>query len=598
MKTVATFCVIVCILYKIILVVGDDQVEGQSVQSRRTARDVTDPAAIDCKMSPWTEWSNCDPCSKIMFRSRSVEVFGQFKGLACTQPLGDRKPCRTDQACEEELPPQCSSTEFECESGTCIKKRLVCNGDNDCGDFSDEDCEQDPRRPCGNQDLQLSELGRTAGYGINVLGSEPRSNAFNNDFFNGLCTRVRDPSTLEYHRVPWNVATLNYATISEESFSKEIYEDTSSLLKEILEERKSSLSLGLSFKFKPTELSLSPNSTANANIDLQYGHSDSIKKITEYSSTKNRSFMRVKGKVQLSTFRMRSRDQMTTETFLDDVKYLPVEYAKGEYFRFMEDYGTHYAASGKEGGEYELVYVLNKDTLKTKKLTERNIQDCLTLDMSIDFQGTPSLEKAKAHVKPGFCDDVKTSEDGQGDGKALIDKVVTAVKGGTIQTATRFRTQIQRDGVLDVETYVQWAKSLEVAPVLINNQPEAIHSLIPLKMPHAEAKRENLQRAIEDYIAEYSVCKCQPCHNGGTITLIDGLCHCLCPPEFEGLACQTIKSDLLKERGEPIPQEGNWGCWSAWSSCSGGRRSRTRSCNTQGLTGASCKGETLSTDYC
>lgn len=84
--------------------------------------------------------------------------------------------------------------------------------------------------------------------------------------------------------------------------------------------------------------------------------------------------MRVKGKVQLSTFRMRSRDPMLTEIFLNDISYLPVEYNKGEYFRFLEDYGTHYAMSGKSGGEYELIYVMNKEVMKTTSmLSEKSV---------------------------------------------------------------------------------------------------------------------------------------------------------------------------------------------------------------------------------
>lgn len=45
---------------------------------------------------------------------------------------------------------------------------------------------------------------------VNILGADPRMNPFNNDFFNGKCDKVRNPQTLQYDRLPWNVGVLNY----------------------------------------------------------------------------------------------------------------------------------------------------------------------------------------------------------------------------------------------------------------------------------------------------------------------------------------------------------------------------------------------------
>lgn len=65
---------------------------------------------------------------------------------------------------------------------------------------------------------------------------------------------------------------------------------------------------------------------------------------------------------------MRSNSLMLSEIFLEDVANLPVQYEKGQYFRFLEDYGTHYTRNGKTGGEYELVYVLNMDSVREKSM--------------------------------------------------------------------------------------------------------------------------------------------------------------------------------------------------------------------------------------
>ncbi|XP_015194299.2 complement component C9 [Lepisosteus oculatus] len=594
MKTLAVLSVILCLLQGIILVDGGDFMDN-SKPLQRMAREVGAPAQVDCKLSTWSPWSKCDPCSKQMFRARSVEVFGQFGGQTCFEPLGQKKACTTDDACDR-VQPECSETEFRCESGTCIKKRLECNGDNDCGDLSDEDCEEPHRPPCGKSLVDLSELGRTAGYGINILGSHPRANPFNNEFFNGVCNRVRDPSTREYNRIPWNVVALTYATLTEESFSKDIFEEASTLVRELLTEKSISADAGFSFKFSgsPKEEGAASDTGGGFKGGVNVDSSEKIKTINEYSTVKTKSFMRVKGKIQLSTFRMRSRDLRLSDTFLDDLIDLPLEYSKSRYFDFLEDYGTHYTVSGTAGGKYDLVYVMDKETLKTSRMKEEEIKKCLGFDASVDFK-TSGVD-LDLHAKPKFCNNLKTGSTATNESTALLEKVISFVSGGTPASTAALKRQIEKEGVMDVNAYVEWARSLDVAPVLVTSKPEAIYNLVPLTMTDANKKKANLEAAINDYIEEYNVCKCKPCQNGGTVTLIDGDCLCLCLPKFEGIACQNRKSEAIDSG--TVVQEGNWACWSSWSACAGGHRTRSRICNTEGLSKGSCKGEQVKTDYC
>lgn len=474
----------------------------------------------------------------------------------------------------------------------------MCNGDYDCEDGSDEDC--DPlRRTCQDLSLDANEQSRTAGYGVTVLGGDPRMNPFNNDYFNGRCDRVKNPYTGKTDRLPWNVGVFNYQTLVEETTSREIYEDTHSLLREMLREMNTQVNAGLSFKFSPVEPSLAKQPNISLNLGLKFEKKTMIREVTEHANVKNKSYMRVKGRIQLSTYRLRSHELKVADEFLQHIKSLPLEYDKGIYFAFLEDYGTHYTKNGKTGGEYELIYVLNQDTIKARNLTERNVQECIKIGITADFTGI-NVSGGKAHFTPSHCDNKDSKTEVRVEGKALVDKVMTSVKGGTLEGAVTMRAKLDKDGHMDIATYQQWARGLADVPALLNSESEPIHNLIPLTMPDANALISNLRRATSDYVAEYNVCKCQPCMNGGSVALLDGRCICLCTHLFQGMACQNYKGDEARHQGSrpTVAQEGNWACWSSWSDCNGGRRSRRRSCNTEGLQDAVCRGDTHSEVYC
>lgn len=78
---------------------------------------------------------------------------------------------------------------------------------------------------------------------------------------------------------------LSCQTLVEEIMSREIYENSQSLLREILTEMNTKVDAGLSFKFTPSEKSMS-NLTASADGSLGYEKKTMIKQVSEITNSK------------------------------------------------------------------------------------------------------------------------------------------------------------------------------------------------------------------------------------------------------------------------------------------------------------------------
>lgn len=80
---------------------------------------------------------------------------------------------------------------------------------------------------------------------------------------------------------------MPFQTLVEETASREIYEDSHSLLREMLKEMSIKVDAGLSFKFKSTEPSMSNNSL-NLDASLEYEKKTMIKDVSELTNVKVR----------------------------------------------------------------------------------------------------------------------------------------------------------------------------------------------------------------------------------------------------------------------------------------------------------------------
>lgn len=59
---------------------------------------------------------------------------------------------------------------------------------------------------------------------------------------------------------------------------------------------------------------------------------------------------------------------------------------------------------------------------------------------------------------------------GNVEGKAVIDRVMTSVKGGTLQAAAAMRAKLDKDGLMDLQTYENWAASIPDVPALMYSE--------------------------------------------------------------------------------------------------------------------------------
>ncbi|XP_066458492.1 complement component C9 [Eleutherodactylus coqui] len=554
-------------------------------------REVNDPAPVDCQLSSWGTWTECDPCTGRKYRSRSIVKFGQFGGARCLSSLGEVQRCMTDKPCEEKI--DCGN-DFECETGRCIKQRLVCNGDNDCGDYSDEVCEDKvPQEVCRNLNIELSEIGRTAGDGINILGMETRRNPFDNEYFNGVCNRVRDGNTKTYYRVPWNAAALVYQTKADKAFTTETFKSTVELLSVLIKEKTEHFDASISLKVTPTE---GNKDAVNLTMGVKQFSNETLNKLKELSKVENKQFMRITGTIQLATFQMRTRNYMLSNSFIEDVRSLPYFYDKAEYFSLLEMYGTHYTVSGSVGGKYDLVYILDSTALKSNEITMADVKSCLGYNIGLNLASEGI--KGDLNVDSSKCEKVLINNKETVDNSGVIDHVVSLIEGGTVAFTAKLETKLTQNKQVDIDDYVEWSSSLVDAPVLTKKKPSPIHTLIPIDIKDAYVKSRNLERATEEYIDEYSTCKCQPCKNGGTVMVVDGECLCKCPERFKGLACQTPKSGIYDNHSDAI--NGNWGCWADSTACVNGEKNQTRQCNNPApaSSGEPCHGDSVRTVTC
>ncbi|XP_069794593.1 complement component C8 alpha chain [Narcine bancroftii] len=551
--------------------------------SHRSGRNIRSLVPLDCQLGKWAKWSDCSPCETTKSRFRKLQRPAIFGGSPCIGSLWEEVVCQTSTECASI---NTCGDQFRCSSGWCIKRRLLCNGDSDCEDASDEDvCELDGPNEIHTFCRNLFPIHgyQTIMKGYNILTNEVVSTVLNSGYngyceyvYNGDWRELRYDSECEhlyynddekYFRKPYNIFQYRFEAIADSGFSVEVYRDINSLHTALKKEN--SFEIGVNFKLFIVDVGARYSS-----------YSGVIQNLTSYEKM-DVSFVRVRTKIQTAHFKMRRHNLILDEGMIESLMKLPDEYNYGMYSKFIADYGTHYYASGTMGGVFEFFLVMNNHELKKSGFSADQAGSCIAGSLGV-LMGAFSVGFEKCQHR---ANEEKTSSSS----RSYIQDVIVHVVGGDHKSIGGMQGQ----EVPNAKMYRHWGKSLKYVPAIIDFEVMPIYELISRSnLPSVNIKQQHLKTAMEEYLSEFHPCRCHECYNNGSPLLMTNVCSCVCEPGYSGKACQETKRKGVTN--------GGWDCWSQWSSCTRGSRRRTRNCNHPAPKdgGAMCLGKSTQTQYC
>ncbi|XP_007462627.1 PREDICTED: complement component C8 beta chain [Lipotes vexillifer] len=522
---------------------------NESLAKARQTRsvDVTS-MPIDCELSSWSSWTTCDPCQKKRYRHAYLLQPSQFHGEPCSFSDKEVEDCVSNRPCRSRV--QCEG--FVCaQTGRCVNRRLLCNGDRLWRDQSDEgNC----RRIYKEMD-QYWAIGSLAS-GINLFTNNLEGPVLDHKYYAGACSPHYILNTR--FRKPYNVENFIPQTQGKYEFALTEYESYSDFERNVTRTTISKSSFSFGFKIPGIfELGISSASGNGKHF---------ISRTKRFSHTKS-AFLHARSDLGVARYKLKPRNLMLHYEFLQRVKRLPLEYSYGEYRDLFRDFGTHYITEAVLGGIYEYTLIMNKEAMERADYSLEDVQACAKNEFKIGA----AIEEVyiKLGVSVGKCKGILNEIKDRNKRNTMVNDLVVLVRGG----ASEYITALAYNELPTAELMQEWGEAVQYNPDIVKIKAEPLYELVTATdFAYSSTVRQNMKRALEEFQKEVSSCQCAPCQGNGVPVLKGTRCDCICPAGFQGPACEITNR-------KNVPIDGKWNCWSNWSPCSGGHKTRQRQCN-------------------
>ncbi|XP_053277557.1 complement component C7 [Pleuronectes platessa] len=510
---------------------------------------------IDCQWGPYDDWSECDGCTKLQTRSRARAVYAQFGGNLCDGEPTQTRSCETTKGCP--LEDGCGDR-FRCLSGKCVNPSMLCNGEVDCeGDGHDEGpgvCEIKKWITCGAETPPSNvEL---LGLGFDVVSGKWGASVMNTKSFGGQCRFIRRLHPWVLYRAPLSTLKYTFMSKAQNDFSDATFDSKWDYAKDIVNRQK-----------------VSGTTSDYHNYDFH-----EIK-----GKTQTHRLLVLRSDIEVVRFESTAPQYIPlSDEFWRAVAKLPSVYDYSAYRKVLERFGTHYLSEGSLGGSFRVFAKIDEETERQMGNERLDSNEC-------------ERSRRWLHIFPINRVDCSSGQHQQTSSRGNIRSDVTGkveVEGGGVEHVAALTTMQLNDPDINWEMYSNWSESVGSFPKVIKPKLQPLWELVK-EVQCAGLKRLHLRRATEQYRGEGDVCHCRPCLNNGFAFLEVNVCKCICKPGTWGLACeQGAEVD-----GQQGVIDGSWSCWSAWTSSSQGRRSRSRSCSNPAPQngGQQCIGESMET---